>query len=68
MTCIDETTRRIEVSAAELRHAMGHFATGVTVITSIGADLAAEASGIGDGLRRGGACGVPAAARLGRQA
>ena len=27
-----------EVSAAEFRHAMGHFATGVTVITSIGAD------------------------------
>jgi flavin reductase (DIM6/NTAB) family NADH-FMN oxidoreductase RutF len=26
------------VSAAELRHAMGHFATGVTVITSVGAD------------------------------
>ena len=26
-----------EVSAAEFRHAMGHFATGVTVITSIGA-------------------------------
>ena len=27
-----------EVSAAEFRHAMGYFATGVTVITSIGAD------------------------------
>lgn len=27
-----------EVSAAEFRHAMGHFATGVTVITSLGAD------------------------------
>jgi len=26
-----------EVSAAEFRHAMGHFATGVTVITSLGA-------------------------------
>jgi len=26
------------VSAAEFRHAMGHFATGVTVVTSIGAD------------------------------
>jgi flavin reductase (DIM6/NTAB) family NADH-FMN oxidoreductase RutF len=38
MTCTDETTRRTEVSAAELRHAMGHFATGVTVITSVAAD------------------------------
>ena len=27
-----------EVSAAEFRDAMGHFATGVTVITSVGAD------------------------------
>jgi flavin reductase (DIM6/NTAB) family NADH-FMN oxidoreductase RutF len=27
-----------EVAGAELRHAMGHFATGVTVITSVGAD------------------------------
>jgi len=27
-----------EVSAADFRHAMGHFATGVTVITSLGAD------------------------------
>jgi 3-hydroxy-9,10-secoandrosta-1,3,5(10)-triene-9,17-dione monooxygenase reductase component len=27
-----------EVSAAELRHAMGHFATGVTVVTSVGED------------------------------
>jgi flavin reductase (DIM6/NTAB) family NADH-FMN oxidoreductase RutF len=27
-----------EVTAAELRHAMGHFATGVTVVTSVGAD------------------------------
>jgi flavin reductase (DIM6/NTAB) family NADH-FMN oxidoreductase RutF len=27
-----------EVSAAELREAMGHFATGVTVVTSVGAD------------------------------
>lgn len=26
------------VTAAEFRHAMGHFATGVTVITSVGAD------------------------------
>jgi flavin reductase (DIM6/NTAB) family NADH-FMN oxidoreductase RutF len=38
MTCTDETTRRTEVSAAELRHAMGFFATGVTVITSVGVD------------------------------
>jgi flavin reductase (DIM6/NTAB) family NADH-FMN oxidoreductase RutF len=29
---------RFEVSAGELRHAMGHFATGVTVVTSVGAD------------------------------
>jgi flavin reductase (DIM6/NTAB) family NADH-FMN oxidoreductase RutF len=27
-----------EVTAAELRHAIGHFATGVTVITSVGTD------------------------------
>ena len=27
-----------EVSPAELRAAMGHFATGVTVITSVGLD------------------------------
>ena len=27
-----------QVSAAEFRHAMGHFATGVTVITSLSAD------------------------------
>ncbi len=27
-----------EVSAAGFRHAMSHFATGVTVITSLGAD------------------------------
>ena len=26
------------MSAAEFRHAIGHFATGVTVITSVGAD------------------------------
>ena len=37
MTCTDETASRTKVSAAELRHAMGRFATGVTVITSIGA-------------------------------
>jgi len=27
-----------QVSAAEFRHAMGHFATGVTIVTSLGAD------------------------------
>ena len=27
-----------DVSAADFRHAIGHFATGVTVITSVGAD------------------------------
>ncbi len=27
-----------EVSAADFRHAMGHFATGVTIVTSIGVD------------------------------
>ena len=27
-----------DLSAAEFRHAIGHFATGVTVVTSIGAD------------------------------
>jgi flavin reductase (DIM6/NTAB) family NADH-FMN oxidoreductase RutF len=32
------TTTTAAVTAAELRHAMGHFATGVTVITSVGAD------------------------------
>jgi flavin reductase (DIM6/NTAB) family NADH-FMN oxidoreductase RutF len=30
-----ETTEDAEVSAAGFRHAMGHFATGVTVITSV---------------------------------
>jgi flavin reductase (DIM6/NTAB) family NADH-FMN oxidoreductase RutF len=38
MTATDETTMNATVSAAEFRHAMGHFATGVTVITSVGAD------------------------------
>lgn len=38
MTCTDETVTMAEVTAAELRHAMGHFATGVTVVTSIGTD------------------------------
>ena len=27
-----------EITGAEFRHAIGHFATGVTVVTSIGAD------------------------------
>jgi flavin reductase (DIM6/NTAB) family NADH-FMN oxidoreductase RutF len=37
MTCVDQldTQTPIHVSAGDLRHAMGHFATGVTVITSI---------------------------------
>ncbi len=35
MTALDETD---EVSAAALRDAMGHFATGVTVVTSVGAN------------------------------
>ncbi len=35
MTPLDETR---EVSAAALRDAMGHFATGVTVVTSVGAN------------------------------
>ncbi|HSZ41241.1 MAG TPA: flavin reductase family protein [Trebonia sp.] len=41
MTYTDETgitSADPDISPAELRHAMGHFATGVTVITSIGAD------------------------------
>jgi flavin reductase (DIM6/NTAB) family NADH-FMN oxidoreductase RutF len=38
MTCTGETMTTAEVTPAELRHAMGHFATGVTVITSIGPD------------------------------
>ncbi len=33
MTALDETS---EVSAAAFRDAMGHFATGVTVVTSVG--------------------------------
>jgi flavin reductase (DIM6/NTAB) family NADH-FMN oxidoreductase RutF len=35
MTTIDEPT---DVSAGDFRHAMGHFATGVTVITSVDED------------------------------
>jgi flavin reductase (DIM6/NTAB) family NADH-FMN oxidoreductase RutF len=38
MTCTDEAAMNATVTAAEFRHAMGHFATGVTVITSVGAD------------------------------
>jgi Flavin reductase like domain len=37
MTCTDETAWRTKVSA-EPRHAMGHFAAGVTVISWVGAD------------------------------
>ena len=36
MTALDEPTA--EVTAAEFRDAIGHFATGVTIVTSIGAD------------------------------
>lgn len=36
MTCADETLTSAAVTAAAFRHAMGHFATGVTVITSVG--------------------------------
>jgi flavin reductase (DIM6/NTAB) family NADH-FMN oxidoreductase RutF len=35
MTAVEESA---EVSASEFRQAMGHFATGVTVVTSIGDD------------------------------
>jgi flavin reductase (DIM6/NTAB) family NADH-FMN oxidoreductase RutF len=38
MTCTDESPAKTEVTPAVLRHAMGQFATGVTVITSVGAD------------------------------
>jgi flavin reductase (DIM6/NTAB) family NADH-FMN oxidoreductase RutF len=42
MTAVDDSSADLadstEVSPAELREAMGHFATGVTVITSVGAD------------------------------
>lgn len=38
MTCTGETTTTTDVAPAELRHVMGHFATGVTVVTSVGAD------------------------------
>jgi 3-hydroxy-9,10-secoandrosta-1,3,5(10)-triene-9,17-dione monooxygenase reductase component len=36
MTATDEAM--VGVSAADFRHAIGHFATGVTVVTSIGPD------------------------------
>jgi len=36
MTALDESAG--DVTAAEFRQAMGHFPTGVTVVTSIGAD------------------------------
>src|SRR5271154_7002010 len=35
MTAVEEST---EVSASEFRQAMGHFATGVTVVTSLADD------------------------------
>jgi flavin reductase (DIM6/NTAB) family NADH-FMN oxidoreductase RutF len=44
MTAVDDAACEIknggqaEVSPAQLREAMGHFATGVTVVTSVGAD------------------------------
>src|SRR5579871_4264488 len=44
MTAVDDATSEFadadlpQVSPAQLRDAMGHFATGVTVITSVGAD------------------------------
>ncbi len=36
MTALEEPAG--DVTASEFRQAMGHFATGVTVVTSIGAD------------------------------
>ena len=44
MTAVDDAAREVPrpdpagVSPAQLREAMGHFATGVTVVTSVGAD------------------------------
>ncbi len=44
MTTIDEPAEMVganvaaDVTATEFRHAMGHFATGVTVVTSVGQD------------------------------
>jgi flavin reductase (DIM6/NTAB) family NADH-FMN oxidoreductase RutF len=37
MTRTDQTTAGADITAAEFRNAMGHFATGVTVITSVDA-------------------------------
>jgi flavin reductase (DIM6/NTAB) family NADH-FMN oxidoreductase RutF len=37
MTAADQVTAPA-ITAADFRHAIGHFATGVTVVTSIGAD------------------------------
>jgi len=36
MTAVEESSA--ELSASEFRQAMGHFATGVTVVTSVGDD------------------------------
>jgi len=44
MTAVNDAAREVkdggqaQVSPAQLREAMGHFATGVTVVTSVGAD------------------------------
>src|ERR1700761_1494341 len=44
MTAVNDAARQVkdggqgQVSPAQLREAMGHFATGVTVVTSVGAD------------------------------
>ena len=45
MTCVDQTGTAVspDVSATDLRNAMGHFATGVTVVTSV--DAAGEPTG-----------------------
>jgi len=42
MTAVDDAAREVpgadQISPAQLREAMGHFATGVTVVTSVGPD------------------------------
>jgi len=38
MTTTDPRVAHGDVSAADFRHAIGHFATGVTVVTSVGID------------------------------
>jgi flavin reductase (DIM6/NTAB) family NADH-FMN oxidoreductase RutF len=38
MTTTDPRVAEGELSAADFRHAIGHFATGVTIITSVGPD------------------------------